>query len=223
MRNVIGFSLWGEQEHYYFGALENIELAKIYYPDYECLFYISNAEYKNELIKSYIRDIEAKAKVIYFDSKDDYEGMFVRFLPALENDVNVFLSRDCDSRLNIREQYAVNDWLKNTNYPFHIMRDHRDHLTEILGGMWGCRGDILKDLQKYLNEWTDYSKKGKDQEFLTAHIWPLIQNNHVAHDDAYDYTKLPAKQYPWAGYGDVRRFPQHPPMTHGTFVGEQFR
>ena len=36
------------------------------------------------------------------------------------------------------EQEAVEEWL-NSNKKFHIMRDHPDHGTEILGGTWGCK------------------------------------------------------------------------------------
>jgi hypothetical protein len=39
---------------------------------------------------------------------------------------------------------AVNEWL-NSSLPFHIMRDHPDHGTYILGGMWGARCDITHD------------------------------------------------------------------------------
>ena len=35
-----------------------------------------------------------------------------------------------------REKDAVNAWLVS-NRTFHVMRDHPDHGTEILGGMWG--------------------------------------------------------------------------------------
>lgn len=222
MRKVIGFSLWGEQEHYYYGALENIDLAKEFYPGWECWFYIQNQEHKDPLIKTLISEIERKAKVISYCTNNEFEGSMIRFLPALEKDVSVFISRDCDSRLNVREQYAVNEWLNETTYPFHLMRDHKEHQTEILAGMWGCRDGVLHDLQLMFDQWTDYTHKGIDQEFLTKFVWPRIKNNHLAHD-SYDYSTEPAIHYRWKEMGDIRRFPAHPPMKHGTFVGEQFQ
>jgi hypothetical protein len=47
--------------------------------------------------------------------------------------VSVFLSRDLDSRVTVREHAAVYDWLNNTRASFHIMRDHPLHAVKILG------------------------------------------------------------------------------------------
>ena len=63
-----------------------------------------------------------------------------RFLPLVDPQVSVMVSRDLDSRLTTREQAAVEDWL-NTGLAFHVMRDNPQHGTEILGGMWGARMD----------------------------------------------------------------------------------
>ena len=41
MKKIISFSLWGDNTRYLFGAIQNIELAKIYYPDWICRFYIN--------------------------------------------------------------------------------------------------------------------------------------------------------------------------------------
>ena len=64
-----------------------------------------------------------------------------RFLPVLDPGVEAVLSRDLDSRLTAREAAAVTQWLEETSLPFHVMRDHPMHGTEILGGMWGARLD----------------------------------------------------------------------------------
>ena len=40
MLKVISFSLWGDNPTYTQGGIINAELAKIYYPDFECWFYI---------------------------------------------------------------------------------------------------------------------------------------------------------------------------------------
>ena len=67
-------------------------------------------------------------------------GMLWRFLPLVDPQVSVMVSRDLDSRLTAREQAAVEEWL-NTGLAFHVMRDNPQHGTEILGGMWGARMD----------------------------------------------------------------------------------
>ena len=52
-------------------------------------------------------------------------GMVWRFLPLLDPQVDVMVSRDLDSRLGPREVAAVTQWLEqDTSLPFHVMRDH---------------------------------------------------------------------------------------------------
>ena len=68
-------------------------------------------------------------------------GMVWRFLPLLDPLVDAVASRDLDSRLTGREAAAVTQWLEESGLPFHVMRDHPMHGTEILGGMWGARLD----------------------------------------------------------------------------------
>ena len=63
-----------------------------------------------------------------------------RFLPLVDPQVSVMVSRDLDSRLTAREQAAVEDWLE-TGLTFHVMRDNPQHDTDILAGMWGARLD----------------------------------------------------------------------------------
>lgn len=48
---TISFSLWGNKPMYTFGALENIRLAKIIYPDWKCRFYVDDSVDK-EVIRS---------------------------------------------------------------------------------------------------------------------------------------------------------------------------
>ena len=131
-KNIIAYSLWGDDPMYWVGALKNIELSKIYYPGWICRFYIDKNS-KTELIETIKGD---NVEVILVDSKDSFHGMFWRFWASEDLDVDIFLSRDCDSRISEREVNAVNEWLESDK-DFHIMRDHPYHTVPILGGMWG--------------------------------------------------------------------------------------
>ena len=63
--------------------------------------------------------------------------MFKKYLTT-STQVDLFLSRDLDSRFSEREQEAVYEWV-NGEKIFHIIRDHPEHGTSILGGTWGCK------------------------------------------------------------------------------------
>ena len=59
-----------------------------------------------------------------------------RFLPSLDPQVSVFLSRDLDSRVTAREVAAVKEWLQSGR-PLHAMRDHPSHRAAMMAGAWG--------------------------------------------------------------------------------------
>ncbi len=134
--------------------------------------------------------------------------------------------RDLDSEIFEREVNAVQEWLFQTSYAFHVMRDHYLHDIPMLGGLWGVALNRLSirdrftmanalipstnddDQREFLKL---YSGSG-DQLFLTHHIWPIARKNSIAHDS---FTCL------WWRYinrGDTRPFPtkrEHP----SCFVG----
>jgi hypothetical protein len=180
MKNIVAYSLWGDHPMYWIGALRNIEQVSKYFPGWICRFYIDK-NCKPELIETIKGD---NVEVILVDSKDSFHGMFWRFWASEDPDVDIFLSRDCDSRITKREVNAVNEWLKSDK-DFHIMRDHPYHTVPILGGMWGCRNGIMREigLINKINNWTKYSIKGCDQDFLGQIIYPIVKDKSLEHSE----------------------------------------
>ena len=122
----------------------------------------------------------------------DWNGMFWRFFAAADSDV--MISRDTDSRLGYREKAAVDEWL-DSDADFHIMRDHPYHATAILGGMWGCRNGILKDIKNmiYNYDTREYNNKYQvDQNFLREIIYPKVFDKAIVHDEFFQHSLFPA-------------------------------
>ena len=220
---IIAFSFWGQNPGYLVGALSNLKLAALYYPDWECRIYVgSDVSYQRhkELTTAgfqvYKRDIKAPP----------HDGLFWRFEPAFEPGVEAFLSRDLDSRLNPREAAAVNEWLRSGK-KLHTMRDHYEHIVPILGGMWGCRH--WPEFEGLLAGWKKNGRMGDDQEFLKQIIWPLVKDKDCMQHDRYvvDTTvdtpsgKFTYKPVEFFGGGNLRPFPPHHALTesHGEHVG----
>jgi hypothetical protein len=180
MRNVVAYSLWGDHPMYWVGALRNIEQVGKYFPGWICRFYIDNS-CDEELIKTIKGD---NVEVVLVDSKDSFHGMFWRFWASEEEETDVFISRDCDSRFSEREVAAIKEWL-SSNKDFHIMRDHPYHSVPILGGMWGCRNGLMREigLSKLIEQWGKYERKGIDQDFLAKLIYPLVKDKALEHCD----------------------------------------
>ena len=100
-KRVIAFGLYGSNLKYTKGAVENVELAKIYYPGWTCRFYVNS-----DTPKDIVDQLTAKgAEVKEIPSGKGYaSGMFYRFIVASDPDVDRYIIRDSDSRLNSRER-----------------------------------------------------------------------------------------------------------------------
>ncbi|CAF1063164.1 unnamed protein product [Rotaria sordida] len=97
------------------------------------------------------------------------------------------MSRDLDSALTKREREAVDAWLAS-NKSFHTMRDHPMHGVPMLGGMWGFRPSLNRNLSRIIHDKIHNEKLIKryggrgDQGFLSSHIWPVAKASALAHD-----------------------------------------
>ena len=89
--------------------------------------------------------------------------------------MDVFISRDLDSRFQDRQEAAVKEWLQSEK-SFHFMRDHPAHNNPILGSSWGCKMTGKNVRENWAQSWKDGFKSkltwvsrdsyGQDQQFL---------------------------------------------------------
>lgn len=243
---LITFSLFGDNPLYCFGAVENAKLAKAIYPDWTARFYVA----QDVPIKC-IEDLEEYgAQVVHCERKSPYDGLNWRFRPFNEDDVDVWISRDCDSRLNWRERRAVDEWL-STDKSTHLMRDGHNHSYTIMAGMFGINNKLFHSRYgKLILESLNYSRED-DQTILHHAVWNRIVNDHVCHDhwnhnkpvgnpttqpgDHVDHDKAYGgvgivgyvtgaikvhHPYMYPPNQDNRPFPTHEPMEYGIFVGQ---
>jgi len=200
MKKVISFSLWGDSPFYNVGALKNVELAKKYYEDWICRFYIDSSTPKD-----IVKQLESNDNVetIMMDTLDNNcNNMLWRIYPISDPDVDVMISRDADCRITEREAFAVNEWILSEK-TIHIMRDHPMHTEPMMGGMWGCRTKqlFLKikheinasddiDMKNIIDLWMQKAETeifhGQecyvDQKFLREFIYKLFWNDSLIHD-----------------------------------------
>ena len=189
MKKVISYSLYGHKDFYLLGMIESIKIINSKFNDWNIYIFYNNIPKKIKIIL----ENQDNVQLIKCNSKNyNWEGMFWRFYPLDYKDVDIFISRDADSRINEREMKLVDEWIKS-NKTFHIIRDHpRGHRLKILGGMFGIKVKNFKNKNKdykninfYLNlYYKKFSKnkiKGPDQSFLGAIIYPMIKNDNLTH------------------------------------------
>jgi protein O-GlcNAc transferase len=218
---VISFSLWGNDPKYTRGAIRNVQLASALFPDWRCRFYVGKStdysftENLQSLTKDWVRYARVdgtwepmcggssthapKVEIYHVPEEGDWRGMFWRFEPAAENNVEAMISRDCDSRLSLRERVAVNEWMESSK-GFHIMRDHPWHGTEILGGMWGVKRNMLPDMRELMADWHQEDRWQTDQDFLKAKIYPRVVNASMIHASFCGF-EAHAQDFPMARLG----------------------
>ena len=186
---VISFSLYGNNPKYTIGAIKNSELKEIFFPDWEMRVY-----HNDSVPDSTLEQLESNGVVLVNTGVDQgvCNAMW-RFAPASEN-IECFISRDCDSRLFERDAVAVQEWLESDRC-FHIIRDHPGgHAWEISAGMWGARGCFIENIQDKINQYIQTSSwvsdRAVDQRFLQEIIYPQAVTSLFLHDEYFNYERI---------------------------------
>lgn len=213
-RNIISFSLWGDDPVYTHGAIVNAQLAPHIYPSWRCRFYCDDSV--PDVVLDELRRLGAEVHLIQDPALLPLKPLW-RFLVSDDESVDRYICRDADSRLNVQEAIAVDDWIKS-DLPFHVMRDHVYHMEVILAGMWGGVARVLPNMRELAEVAMSYNRnKWNDQEFLRDVVWPLIRDRAKVHDSVFrfrgagdflPYCRLPGKIHvggaiksmpPWPG------------------------
>jgi tetratricopeptide (TPR) repeat protein len=181
--NVISFSLWGTAPFYAYGAMINLVLSRTVYPGWSCRFYVDSAV--PPACVTFLRDNGADVRNI----EDEYPGvgLFQRFLVMNDSTVGRFLVRDCDARLSAAEADLVQQWI-DSDYPFHVVRDHVLHNELMIGCTWAGRTDCGIDIVQLMRRYFTFgptAKYGHDQRMLGLLLWPLIRQHCLVHDKYY--------------------------------------
>jgi len=206
---LITFSLWGNDPKYCVGAIKNADLAKSIFPEWKCRFYVGESTDKKHVKK--LRQLGSE--VIEMEEEGDWCGMFWRFYAACEDDVEMMISRDADSRLGSREKAAVDEWVKSDK-GFHIMRDHPWHGTSILGGMWGMKNGTIPHFKKMLDEREKQDMYDTDQAFLREEVYPIIEKNVMVHDEFFEQQPFPTEREGYQFVGQVFESDDTPVYEH---------
>ena len=181
---IIQYSLFGSNPRYYDALRKNISFIE---SDYSKLFITSIILGKGVPGKwiDYLSKTSAKIIMHDIDLLTNIHQDFYRIYPLLSGEGNGFFCRDADSLLNKNEMDSMMRFI-DSDYSFHIVRDHPNHLAPIMGGIYGVKAykyelvkhSILTNLYKYKfsdKSWRNYNSGARgDQEILADYVYPLI-------------------------------------------------
>jgi hypothetical protein len=236
-KNIISFSLWGDDPFYNVGAIRNAEQALVHYEGWICRYYIGTNVPKETIDK--LKELPNTEIIIMEDEENNWMGMFWRFYAISDPDAEYVIFRDTDCRVNNRESMAVKEWM-DSGKTLHIMRDHPMHTEPIMGGMWGVHGRQFMEkcnkiwgvdadnltMKEVIGGWLinemrrtkenqpnafgdwEYDCKGIDQKFLRAFVYKLSWKDAHIHDSFPMYNA-------YSGRFDYQRYPELKEMNTG--------
>jgi hypothetical protein len=213
-QHIISMSLYGSSRRYTMGAIRNAQLVPVIYPGWQLPFYIEpppfaaasdGSGYRYGRVPDGIlrRLAELGAELLYVNLTVSGGGgrtlapMMWRFTVVDDESVDVFIVRDCDSRLTSRDAAVVADWLRQppATSVFHCVRDHPSHSGfSVSGGLWGGRRRALAELfnGSFSAAMIKYSSRYmEDMHFLGRDVWSRVQSVAFCHD-SFSCTRYPS-------------------------------
>lgn len=210
---AISFSLFGADETYRAGAIENARICADLYAGWQLHFYVGGSVPIAAVDRVAAQNPEA-VYVHFVAGPEDWNATFWRFHRLADDRVDVHLFRDCDSRPDARERAAVDEWLAS-GAEFHVMRDHPEHGMPILAGMWGCTRAGAQRIRHLLpREHGPVECYLADQLWLRDHVYP------IAVDRALIHSSPESPPFDDDARGDLRDWPT--PREPNRFVGQGY-
>ena len=192
MKQVISYSLYGNQLRFLVGAIKNAELANRFFPGFTVRYYYGRTVPKWVLSTLILfKNVE----LIRVDEVEDNIARTWRFMACADGNVDVVLCRDVDARLSLREAEAHQEFL-DSDFGFHIIRDHpTGHGYLISAGMFAMKnakyGRLMYDLISSYEFRDEYMA---DQNFMASQFYPHIAADCLIHDQYYDYQPTPPSE-----------------------------
>lgn len=174
---VIAFSLYGNSPRYAANLDKVILSYKMLLPDWKCRVYVAKdvtQETISKLIKYGYEIVIMNGEGV----KAQYSNW--RFLAIEDKNAEAVIIRDLDSFATQREKEMVEQWIASGKQ-FHIIRDHVNHNTRIMAGMWGIKRNTI-NIRKESRKQLMINAYGIDQVFLEKILYPLIKDDVFVHD-----------------------------------------
>lgn len=181
MVNVFSFCLYGpENPRYYPGMIENVILAQTYFPSWKVLVY-----YAPDVTQDMVGRLQSYSNVVLRPTGQVGPiNMIHRFYAIDEPTVELMMVRDADSRIHWKDRWAIQQFLKDSSV-LHIIRDHKEHTSPVLGGLWGLRKVAGFSIRQAYESYTEDKELGHrwahDQNFLADVIYPKFLSQSMVH------------------------------------------
>ena len=181
---ILSYSLYGDNSRYFDALYENITFINSQYGD---IFSISIVIGKN-VPEKWVAKLDIPNVLIVGCDNSHLQNIhedFYRVYPILSRKGEVCFFRDADSYLTKNEVDSMIRFI-NSDYTYHIVRDHPNHLAPIMGGLFGIKDSgykLFKDIflnnhNKYQfsdKSWRAHKTAARGEQIIWAdYIYPFI-------------------------------------------------
>jgi len=178
--NVLSYCLFGDNRRYFDALCKNIEFIDLNYSD----TFIISIVVAEDVPISWIETLSKSSAMLTMandKSLDNVPNILYRVFPILSGLGDTCFFRDADSYLTKCEMDSMLRFI-DSNYMYHIVRDHPHHLAPIMGGLFGvkfARYEVfqkvfLKNIKKYNIRNNEKAGARRDELFLADHVYPLV-------------------------------------------------
>lgn len=165
---VFSFCLYGTESNYYTGLLENLEIIKTFFPDFDVIVYKGVCD-SSWTLPEWVHVVET--------GKEGAINMLYRYIPLTIHETGFI--RDTDSRITERDRWCIREFL-NSDKSYHIIRDHIWHRSNIMGGIFGWKKSFALDLP--LDSPAGY---GTDEAWIATELYPKIVGEALVHTNVF--------------------------------------
>lgn len=178
---VFSFSLYGTNPKYTRGMILNAEQLSRSFPAARVNIYTAP-----DVPVDVVATLQAmpNIRVIPVPQRPGSAGMFDRYRAIDDEDCDVMIVRDADSRVHARDAACIEDFLSAPEKLLHIIRDHKYHTCRIMGGAVAMRKAAVADrpMAARLEHWLHRSQYMMDQNFLITEFYEQLRSATLVHD-----------------------------------------
>jgi hypothetical protein len=185
---IFSFCIYGTDTMYYDGLFENIGIINKFFPDFNIHIYVGN-----EHIEDYIKKYQEYRNCTIFNTNlDGAINMIFRYKSLLLPNIEIFFSRDADSRINERDRWTINKFIESS-YTTHTIRDHFWHKSFLTGGLTGFKNpnnniiNKFQDIFDNISNHNNNNKYGGDENILNDNIYSLVKADILIHTNICAY------------------------------------
>ena len=213
---VIAMSLWGSFVNRTYGAIRNVNLARVYFPGWTVRIYAENSmngttvhEPVPQRILQKLKYLGAEVQFIPAEYAKTVNPAIWHYVVADDPDIERFIVRNPEARFSERDSKVVGLW-EGSGVGFHCIRDHGNHARHALvNGLWGgtpveTQKVLNMSMQQALGEYfravvqrSYRSEQNATEGFLEKVLWPKVRGTILCHDSISCHEWSNAVGFPW--------------------------